>query len=136
LKKDNYTAEDCLFRIKNFIQPLSRYYAHIRFSLEGEAPAALQLHYGKALNAVRIVQEAVTNAIKHGSPSYIKITSKEVAGRWRLEILNDGKGFDYNAMRSSEQGNGLQNMEQRAGDAGFAISTISNENGTVITLLI
>ena len=39
LKKDNYTAEDCLLRIKNFIQPFARYYPHIKFTVEGEAPA-------------------------------------------------------------------------------------------------
>ena len=136
LKKDNYTAEDCLLRIKNFIQPLSRYYSHIQFSVEGEVPATKLLHYSKALNAVRIVQEAVTNAIKHASPSYIKVTSKEADGQWNLEITNDGKGFSYSAVRSTEPGNGLQNMEQRANEAGFTISILSDKNGTVITILI
>jgi len=136
LKKDNYTAEDCLLRIKNFIQPFTRYYPLIKFAVEGEAPAGKELHYTKALNAVRIVQEAVTNAIKHASPSYIKVTSKETDGQWNLEIANDGKGFNYSAVRSTEPGNGLQNMEQRAKEAGFTISILSDKNGTVITILI
>ncbi|MBU9935799.1 MAG: hypothetical protein KTQ13_04045 [Ferruginibacter sp.] len=134
LKKDNYTAEDCMLRIKNFIQPLARYYSNIRFTVEGKVPVAKQLHYSKALNAVRIVQEAVTNAIKHASPSSIKVTSRETAGRWILEIINDGKGFDYPAMKATEQGNGLQNMEQRASDSGFKISIGSGEHGTRIEI--
>ncbi len=136
LKKDNYTAEDCLLRIKNFIQPLARYYSHIQFTVQGETPAGKELHYTKALNAVRIVQEAVTNAIKHGSPSVIKVTSKETAGHWGLEIFNDGKRFDHAAMKAAGQGNGLENMEQRAKDSGFDISIGSDENGTRIAIMV
>ena len=136
LKKDNYTAEDCLLRIKNFIQPLARYYSHIQFTVQGETPAGKELHYTKALNAVRIVQEAVTNAIKHASPSVIKVTSKETAGHWGLEIFNDGKIFDHAVMKAAGQGNGLENMEQRAKDSGFDISIGSDENGTRIAILV
>lgn len=136
MKKDNYTAEECLLRIRNFIQPLSRYYSHIRFSVEGEAPAEKELHYTKALNAVRIIQEAVTNAIKHGSPSVIKVTSNETAGHWDLEVFNDGESFDHAAMKAAGQGNGLENMEQRAKDSGFEFSIGSDETGTRITILV
>jgi len=137
LKKDNYTAEDCLFRIKNFIQPLARYYPHIKFAIEGEAPIAKELHYTKALNVVRIVQEAVTNAIKHATAKSIKLTSKENKGRWLLEVINDGTGFNYEGMRKEEQGNGLDNMKQRAADSGFEISIESNEStGTKISILV
>ena len=31
LKKSNYTAEDCLIRVKNFIKTLSNHYQTIRF---------------------------------------------------------------------------------------------------------
>lgn len=128
LKKDNYSAEDCLIRIKNFIQPLSRYYPDIRFAVEGEVPAKKELHYTHALNVVRIVQEAVTNAIKHGEAKSIKIISKEAEGRWKLEITNDGKGFDHNELKETDKGNGLQNMKQRAEESGFDISIESGED--------
>jgi signal transduction histidine kinase len=134
LKKDNYTAEDCLIRIRNFIQPLSRYYPNIHFTVDGEAPKK-ELHYTHALNAVRIVQEAVTNAIKHAEAKHIRISSGSAEGRWKLEIMNDGKRFDQAAIRKTERGNGLQNMKQRAADSGFDIS-IESDIGTKVRILI
>jgi signal transduction histidine kinase len=71
LKKEAYTAEECFVRIKNFIQPLVRYYRHINFIIEGTAPADMPLHYTKALALVRIVQEATANAIKHSDAKNI-----------------------------------------------------------------
>jgi signal transduction histidine kinase len=137
LKKENYTAEDCLLRIKNFIQPLAQYYSHIKFTAEGQAPAAKELHYAKALNVVRIVQEAVTNAIKHASAKNISITSKEENGKWNLIIADDGLSFDYKKMKDFDQGNGLNNMKQRSIESGFEISIESVKGtGTKINLLV
>lgn len=137
LKKDNYTAEDCLLRIKNFIQPFTRYYPDIKFSVEGEAPVKKSLHYTKALNVVRIVQEAVTNAIKHAAPANIKISSKELGDRWQLSVENDGKGFNYDILKESEEGNGLHNMKQRAVESGFEFSIESAETtGTKINIIV
>lgn len=137
LKKDNYTAEECLLRIKNFIHPFSRYYPHIQFKVEGEASAQKQLHYTRALNVVRIVQEAVTNAIKHTTAGTISIVSNEKDGKWDLTVADDGKGFSYEAMKKAEQGNGLNNMKQRAIDSGFDITIESIDGtGTKISILI
>lgn len=112
LKKDNYTPEDCLLRIRNFVQPFNRYYPHIQFKVEGEASSQRQLHYTKALNVVRIVQEAITNSIKHAAATNIIITSNEKEGRWELTVSDDGKGFNEQTIKSEEQGNGLNNMKK------------------------
>ena len=127
LKKDNYTAEDCFLRIRNFIQPLTRYYHGIKFSIEGEAPANKILHYSIALNLVRIVQEAVTNAIKHAEALNVRVISNEKDGVWELVVSDDGKGFDDKAP-VNQQGNGVNNMKQRAVDAGFDLKIRSWEN--------
>jgi hypothetical protein len=119
LKKETYTGEECLVRIKNFIQPLARYYSHINFKVEGDAPADTTFHYTKALNLVRIVQEAVSNSIKHASAKNIVVTSSKENGRWKLTIQDDGKGFNYEEAKKEESGNGLNNMQKRASDGGF-----------------
>ncbi len=137
LKKDNYTAEDCLMRIKNFIQPFTRYYSGIKFTVEGDAPPGKNLHYVNALNLVRIVQEAVNNAIKHTAAGQISIISQVMDGRWQMTVSDDGKGFDYEKARESESGNGLLNMKQRADDSGFEFNMISHtDTGTTIRILI
>lgn len=137
LKKEEYTAEECLLRVKNFIQPLAKYYSHIQFRVEGEAPVDLELHYTKALNLVRIMQEAVSNSIKHASPSSITISSYQAGQKWKLTVKDDGKGFNFASMKQVERGNGLNNMEHRAAESGFEFSILSNENtGTEITIIV
>jgi signal transduction histidine kinase len=118
LKKDNYSASDCLLRIRNFVQPFTRYYQHIQFRVEGEAPDA-KLHYTKALNLVRIVQEAVTNAIKHAGAKNIIIRSSQVNDQWELTITDDGRWVVRSNRGQEEEGNGLNNMKTRAADSGF-----------------
>jgi signal transduction histidine kinase len=136
LKKDQYTAEDCLLRIRNFVQPFSRYYEHIHFSVNGEAPDRI-LHTTRALNAVRIVQESVSNAIKHAEASNVSISSSMEDDKWRITVMDDGKGFDYAGMNAEQQGNGLGNIRQRADDAGFDLLIHSREgHGTTVTIFI
>ena len=137
-KKEQYMADECLLRIRNFVQSLSRYYQSIHFIMEGEAPEDRLLHYTRALNIVRVVQEAVTNSIKHAGANTIRIRS--VAGpdnKWELTITDDGRGFDMQALKESEKGNGLHNMEQRSADADMQYSIASAPGkGTTIKLMI
>jgi signal transduction histidine kinase len=136
LKKDNYTAEECLLRIKNFIQALSRYYPHIQFKAEGIAPEKI-LHHTKALHVVRIVQEAVTNAIKHAAATTISLSGKMHDGKWDLTVIDDGKGFDYEKIKDTELGNGLMNMNKRASESGIEfIVNSAPGSGTKISMLI
>ncbi len=137
LKKEIYTGEECLVRVRNFVQPLARFYSHILFKIEGEAPADIQFHYTKALNLVRIIQEAVSNSIKHANAKNIVVTSNIVNSKWKLTIHDDGKGFDYEAAKILETGNGLHNMQLRAFEAGFdfTIETAIDRN-TLITILV
>ena len=121
LKKESYSAEECFVRISNFIQPLSRHYPHISFGVKGEVPT-LHLHYTRALNLVRIVQEAVTNSIKHATPGCIDVKAATEQGRWVLTICDDGCGFDYELEKEATQGNGLLNMQTRATAAKFEFS--------------
>ena len=134
LKKDKYTAEDCLLRISNFIQPFNRYYPHIHFKVEGDAPPKMELRYSRALNVVRIVQEAVTNAIKHSGAKNINVHSSMEGSAWKLMIIDDGKGFNHVALRG--KGNGLVNMEQRAKESGFKLSIQPDVHGTSIIIII
>ncbi len=135
LKKDNYTAEECLMRIRNFVQPLTRYYQQVHFEIEGDVPAGKILHYSKALNLVRIVQEAVTNSIKHADAKNIKVMSNTRDNVWELVVTDDGKGFNEENIAEHEQGNGLGNMKQRAADAFFDLGIRSWE-GTGTSVII
>ena len=137
LKKDTYTANECLMRIRNFMQPFSRYYPNIQFKVEGDAPEEKTLHYTRALNLVRMVQEAVTNAIKHAEATQVSINSSILNDQWEICITDNGRGFNKEAIIKSAAGNGLLNLEQRARDSGFELSIQSAPgDGTSVRILI
>jgi signal transduction histidine kinase len=124
-------------RIRNFVQPFNRYYPHIHFNIDGEASAEKILHYTKALNVVRIVQEAVTNAIKHSTASNITVISSAHKNDWRIEVRDDGKGFYEDTTTGTELGNGLQNMRQRAKEASFDLAINSQPGkGTAVIITV
>lgn len=137
LKKEVYTAQDCIMRIRNFVQPLGRYYPHISFSIEEETAAEIPMHYSKALNVVRILQEAVTNAIKHSNARHISIKSSQQNSSWQLEVADDGIGFLESSLEGTEQGDGLVNMKERAVEAAFDLQIISSPGaGTKLIITI
>lgn len=136
LQREEYSAEECLVRIRNFIQPFNRYYPDIRFTVQGNADAEKKLNNNKALNLVRIVQEAVTNSIKHAGAKNISVNSEFQKDAWKLTISDDGSGFNYKETKNVTAGNGLNNMKQRAIDAGFNLTFESADNGTIISIFV
>jgi signal transduction histidine kinase len=58
-----------------------------------------------------VFKEAVNNAAKYASCSKMEITITRNNGHIALEIKDNGKGFDVNAVSSSS---GLKNMHGRA----------------------
>jgi signal transduction histidine kinase len=72
--------------------------------IEGKAGC---VNTGIELSAYRVVQEALTNVIKHaGSPSRVDVTVRYLPGSLAIEIVDDGRGL---AARSNngEPGNAL-----------------------------
>jgi signal transduction histidine kinase len=63
----------------------------------------------------RITQEALTNVIKHSAASQVKVTLIYVAEGVRLEVVDDGIGFDQTAMQLARRPSwGLIGMQERA----------------------
>lgn len=73
---------------------------------------------GNALLVLRIVQEAITNALKHGPARRIAVRGRAVAdGRPEITIDNDGRPF-----AADSRGRGLDNMRRRAALLGAALA--------------
>lgn len=137
LKKDMFTAEDCLLRIRNYVQPFTRYYPTINFVVEGSAPEHLTLHGSRALHLVRMVQEAVNNAIKHAAASQITIASSSGRLQWKIVVEDNGKGFPELVPTPGNEQNGLANLRERAAAANIQLSIQSEPGkGTTVQLLI
>ena len=76
----------------------------------------------------RIAQEAIYNALRHGSPD--RVTVRLAPGL--LEIRDDGGGFDVGA--EARDGLGLESMRERAASVGGVLTIESSEYGTVVRL--
>ncbi|HET8840601.1 MAG TPA: sensor histidine kinase [Ktedonobacteraceae bacterium] len=65
----------------------------------------------------RIVQECLTNTARHSNARKVTVTLKEEAGAVCGTIIDDGEGFDYEALLKTpgqERGLGLAGMQERA----------------------
>lgn len=80
----------------------------------------------------RIAQEAVSNAVKHGKASIIKITLSSVRRQIRLRVIDNGIGFPDHL--SDERGMGVNIMHYRARIIGGMLDIKRDPaGGTVVT---
>ncbi len=91
----------------------------------------------QALHVLRILQEAITNTIKHAQANSICLStylSTHKAGNASVivEISDNGNGITA----SNTLGNGLKNMHHRARMAGGTLEIHSDTSGTQIRLLL
>lgn len=73
----------------------------------------------------RLVQEALTNAVKHASAAHVTVSVQEDDGAIRIAIRDDGTGFDQSAPTA---GRGLTGMRERIELIGGEIA-VSSEPG-------
>jgi signal transduction histidine kinase len=72
------------------------------------------LTYDQQLALYRIVQELITNALRHGQASRVSLTLLEQPGRLQLVVADNGIGFDYARTRERNvSGLGLKSLEAR-----------------------
>ncbi|MDD5987436.1 MAG: ATP-binding protein [Eubacteriales bacterium] len=99
------------------------------FRQEGEIPAFDET---KTLNLYRLIQEALTNVVKHAEASEASITCRVQRGLFIVEIKDNGKGF---SVRRSRHGIGLSSMRERAEMLGGQIK-ITSEEGRGTTVIV
>ena len=91
----------------------------------------------KAQHILRILQEALTNAIKHAKASEVTLSLKPTSDdRYTAELVfsDNGTGFD---MGEVTRGFGLGNMKSRASEKGMQLDIDSTPgSGTQVRLLI
>ncbi|MFN8630963.1 MAG: sensor histidine kinase [Chloroflexota bacterium] len=86
------------------------------------------------LQAYRIVQEAIANAVRHGAARSIRV-NMHLGRRRRLviEVSDDGRGFDVHEVAGS--GIGLRGMRERAAGLRGTLDVSSHRGaGTVVRL--
>ena len=89
--------------------------------------------------AYRVVQEALSNVVKHARASSVEVHIESSTGSLRVEVVDDGRGFDpADARTFLEEGKvGLASMRERSELAGgtFTIRSVRRKGTTVMALL-
>lgn len=86
-------------------------------------------------NLIFIVQEALTNAIKHGHATSIALVADPLPHGFRLRIANDGTPFNTDSAFLPETGHfGLSGMRERARRSDIGFSITSDDRHTVVNL--
>jgi signal transduction histidine kinase len=100
--------------------------------LELPGPAKSERRFSEELETTvyRLVQEALTNVAKHARASSVRVTVGESEGELRVEVQDDGTGFDTGL---AGEGFGLAGMRERAALAGGTLIVESGEHGTSVT---
>jgi signal transduction histidine kinase len=102
----------------------------LRIELEIQLPGAgVRLEDEVETAAYRLVQEALTNAVKHAAASVVGVRVAERDGELLVEVRDDGGGFDTAARTD---GFGMAGMRERVALAGGSMTVRSGEGGTLV----
>ena len=85
---------------------------------------------------LRVLQEALQNVRKHAGAQHVRLATRLAGGHWILEIHDDGRGFDLDAVTiPGRRTFGLQFMRERAELVHGTFEIRSQPaNGTVVVL--
>jgi signal transduction histidine kinase len=110
LRDDNgalYTPAPGLADLTALVRDISSAGLRVDVRCQG---AATNIPPGVDFTAYRIVQEALTNALKHAGPAQASVIVTYEPGALSLEIVDDGRGVNG---RSADGGHGLLGMRER-----------------------
>jgi signal transduction histidine kinase len=84
---------------------------------------------------LRITQEALHNALRHGGARHVSVNAHEDDGSLIVEVTDDGVGFEPNRPEVRSRHLGLTSMEERAGELGGRVEIRSAPGrGTTVRL--
>jgi signal transduction histidine kinase len=103
----------------------------VRLAVEDRAAQAVSSE--QSLHLLLVIQEAVSNCIRHGHAQEATVSLKMLKQGVRLSVRDNGRGFNPEAAKGT--GHGLRNMAARAQKIGGRFTVMSKVNeGTRIVL--
>lgn len=122
---DHDNPEDMILRMKD---TTSKFLQGIQSSFEcAECKAIKSKDLQFRRNLFLIYKEILNNIVKHSQATCVKIKMDEVLGTFRLEVTDNGIGFDEKNI-SPGHGDGINNLRRRSNEIGCDLS-ISSEPG-------
>ncbi|WP_158080901.1 sensor histidine kinase [Pelomonas sp. KK5] len=80
-----------------------------------DLPPLAWLEPPDALHVLRLMQEALTNVLKHANAQRARIVTRHYGSYVEIRVEDDGDGFD---MESAQRGRGLKSQQKRANRLG------------------
>lgn len=107
--------------------------AGIDMRWEGDLPEGLRFAPHVTLQLLRILQEALTNVVKHAAADSVNVhCGLDGDGKLEIAVVDDGKGFPLD---QAAIGHGLGNMRRRADQIGSELTIVSGTTGTAMRLI-
>ncbi len=119
-------------RFKQLINKIAPNYPDKQIHLIEKIETPLLLSPNEGIQLLRMMQEALTNALRHAAASEIDIIIQSDTNL-TVSITDNGQGFDIHTQTS---GYGIHNMRERAAEAGFQlmIKSAPKQGGTSIQI--
>lgn len=117
----------------NWIEKSGRF--AVAYVIDGERPLAT--NPDKDLILFRITQEILNNIIKHSQAKEISVKLAYAEAGIRLQIIDNGAGFNIGELPEEQKGMGLKNIQKRAEIVGGEVFIQSQPGeGTCIDIFI
>lgn len=87
-----------------------------------------------AYELYRIIQELISNMLKHGNVSSVNCSIQEINDRIEILISDDGSPFDFYESLKDTSGMGLKNIISRTKHIGASLTQISADKGNIILI--
>ena len=91
---------------------------------------SLHLSVEQQLPLLRIIQETITNTLKHASAQTLRVRVSNTPQYLLIDIADDGCGFDLDAAVLNSRGKGLNSLHKRARVLGAKLDINSWPQGT------
>ncbi len=132
LGSDLLKGKDLQSALQHMLDSLTQNQAtQVRLAIEDRAAQAVSVE--QSLHLLLVIQEAVSNCIRHGRAQEATVSLKMLKQGIRLSVRDNGRGFNPEAATGT--GHGLANMAVRARKIGGRFTVMSKVNeGTRIVL--
>jgi len=139
LRRDGMKTPDVVDSLRDVAERTERTYGvHVTIAVNGRRPASCSSDVD--LQLFRIGQEAITNAIRHGHATEVRIVVNYEKDRVRLSVCDNGCGFTPDEplpAREAGEHFGLLTMRERAARISGRLDIVSSPgSGTTVETLI
>lgn len=117
------------------VDPLERLEIGVNWSMKG-LPEIEWMATDQILSVLRILQEALSNSVRHGKPTSIRIIGAVAGGGKEASLVIENAGGQRFEQTTAGFGYGMKTMAQRAEEIGGRIILEPLSTGAVFTLVL